>query len=385
MKKAYFIIIVLGLIISASAFYIEDIDSIEVKNAYVSGHILRVSAAHQGVLSDMLPDEGTFITKGSLLFRVNTITDDFNIDILKEELRSAINTEALNCAKQIVARAEVAQKEVELEYEKYDLKLNTDLFDRSVITKNKLVEKEHLVNAKESQLSTSKAELKYIEYANKTPLLKRPSVTYVKQKIHEALMRRELGVGMAPYDGYVYKLLAYPGQYVEPGDEILVFVPKNKMEFEVNVLETQLKFFSPGKQVEIIADVLEKEQVLYGSVKSIVPSISSAFSQYPRNNTDSNWIKVSQRVPVIISINDQASIEHWYDLPVGSSVSVKVAKEVRVGSIEIDKANDASAAEHALSEVTHANRLDHNEYLTELLAQMLSEIDAELLALCDGG
>jgi hypothetical protein len=61
-------------------------------------------------------------------------------------------------------------------------------------------------------------------------------------------------------------------------------------------------------------------------VHAIVPSTAASLSGVPRRNTDSNWIKVSQRVPVLISF-DEADRDRVRRLPTDSSVTVRLKEE----------------------------------------------------------
>jgi membrane fusion protein (multidrug efflux system) len=72
-------------------------------------------------------------------------------------------------------------------------------------------------------------------------------------------------------------------------------------------------------KVEIISDV-HKGISLKGHIHSIVPSTAASFSPIPRNNMDSNWIKVSQRIPVLVEIDEKDKSL----LPIGSSSKLHV-------------------------------------------------------------
>jgi multidrug resistance efflux pump len=129
----------------------------------------------------------------------------------------------------------------------------------------------------------------------------------------------------APFDGYVYEVLGFPSAYARAGESQVVFVPSERPTVEANVLESELKFIKPGLRVTIVPDASKERESIEAYIHSIVPSSAATFSKLPRNNVDSNWIKVSQRVPVLISLLDSKSKTEL--LPIGTSVTVLIPKE----------------------------------------------------------
>jgi membrane fusion protein (multidrug efflux system) len=81
--------------------------------------------------------------------------------------------------------------------------------------------------------------------------------------------------------------------------------------------------------VTVVPDVGGGKRIYSGIIQSIVPSVAATFSQLPRNNLDSNWIKTSQRIPVLITLAPPTG--DVAPLPLGSSV--KVIIDVRQAAV----------------------------------------------------
>jgi len=117
-------------------------------------------------------------------------------------------------------------------------------------------------------------------------------------------------------------VLVYPGRYVKKAENLLILIPKEEQVIEANVLESEISLISPGTAVMVVPDVGGGKRRFSGVVQSIVPAVAATFSPLPRNNLDSNWIKTTQRIPILITL--APSSEKTSELPLGSSVKVFV-------------------------------------------------------------
>ena len=84
--------------------------------------------------------------------------------------------------------------------------------------------------------------------------------------------------------------------------------------------ETELTYVRPGQTVAISVDTYP-DVTWKGTVSSISPASGSSFSLLPAQNTTGNWVKVVQRIPMLVSIDDMAGKP---PLRVGMSVTVGV-------------------------------------------------------------
>jgi len=101
-----------------------------------------------------------------------------------------------------------------------------------------------------------------------------------------------------------------------------MFVP-DELWVIANYKETQLADMRPGQPVDVAIDAYPGRK-LSGHVASVQPGSGTAFSLLPAENATGNYVKVVQRVPVKITI------DNWPpDLPVGPGMSVVPWTKVR--------------------------------------------------------
>jgi multidrug resistance efflux pump len=124
----------------------------------------------------------------------------------------------------------------------------------------------------------------------------------------------------SPVNGYVAAVWAYPGQVMEPGTLIVTLFDISDTWAIANVSEDDLYKIEPGQPVDVTVDSLGGLN-LKGSVVGIAAASAATFSLLPANNTTGNFIKVTQLVPIKISIENPA---HYILIP-GTSVEVKIA------------------------------------------------------------
>jgi membrane fusion protein (multidrug efflux system) len=90
-----------------------------------------------------------------------------------------------------------------------------------------------------------------------------------------------------------------------------------------NFKESQLEYLQEGKKVKIRVDAFADEAVT-GTIQSLSEATGAKFSLLPPDNSSGNFIKVTQRVPVKISIDNQAALKN--KLRAGMSVFITVDK-----------------------------------------------------------
>ena len=123
----------------------------------------------------------------------------------------------------------------------------------------------------------------------------------------------------APFDGVIANRAVAPGQFVQPGSNLMALVPIQKSFITANFKETQLVDIHPGQKVEVNVDALKRD-TFEGVVDSISPASGAEFSLLPPDNATGNFTKITQRFPVKILLPPEVSLK----LRPGQSVSVSV-------------------------------------------------------------
>jgi membrane fusion protein (multidrug efflux system) len=93
------------------------------------------------------------------------------------------------------------------------------------------------------------------------------------------------------------------GQFIQPGAPVFTEVNGNELWIVANFKESQIKNIHVGKPVRILVDGYPK-QPLQGKVVSISNATGAKFSLLPPDNATGNFIKVTQRIPVRIEIEN---------------------------------------------------------------------------------
>lgn len=124
---------------------------------------------------------------------------------------------------------------------------------------------------------------------------------------------------VAASDGYVGEKNVEVGQTVNAGSTLLTVIPKH-VYITANFKETQMGNMRVGQPVDIKVDAY-KGVTFHGHVESINPASQNTYALVPAQNATGNFVKVTQRIPVRIAIDDPRSD---YPLRPGMSVETSV-------------------------------------------------------------
>jgi membrane fusion protein (multidrug efflux system) len=137
------------------------------------------------------------------------------------------------------------------------------------------------------------------------------------------LDQAELNLGytrvLAPVSGEVTKSVVV-GLNVDPGEQLLTVVPLDQVWITANFKETQLKHMRPGQKVEITCD--SNGRSYQGHVDSIAGATGPIFSLLPPENATGNYVKIVQRIPVKVVLEQGENRDH--QLRPGMNVEAKV-------------------------------------------------------------
>lgn len=125
---------------------------------------------------------------------------------------------------------------------------------------------------------------------------------------------------IAPVSGIIGRKMVEAGQRVQPGQQLLTIIPVDDLWITANFKETQLQKMKPGQPVTIRADASGRDY--HGHVDSLGGATGSRFSLLPPENATGNYVKVVQRVPVRIVLEQGENNDHR--LRPGMSVEPRV-------------------------------------------------------------
>ncbi len=296
-KKKRMIIPLLLLLIAAAVggyfWYINMQDFVSTDDAYVDANSVSISSKMLGRINYLGTDEGDTVKAGQVLVRL----DDNDL-----KAQEAAAKAGLELAKNSIPLAQVNLSRAQDDYNR-----GLSQYKSGIITKEQY---DHLQKA----LEAAKAELN-IE------LTKIPEAKTRIGVIESQLANTTI---TAPMDGVVAKRWVLTGDVVQPGQPIFTIYDLKNIWITANLEETKLAHVKLGEPVEIDVDSYPNIK-FYGKVFEIGNYTASEFSLIPPNNASGNFTKVTQRVPIKISIDDPENTHNVQPvLRPGMSVEISV-------------------------------------------------------------
>jgi membrane fusion protein (multidrug efflux system) len=165
----------------------------------------------------------------------------------------------------------------------------------------------------EEKLKAAEANLKAIQ-------ARKANTQAAQAAVEEARAALDTGTIKSPVDGIVGKVTIRPGSVVRAGVPLFPIVDGSKWWVDANFKETDLTRIHPGQKATVSIDMYPGKE-FSGVVEAVGPASTTAFSLLPSQNASGNWIKLTQRFPVRVSLSlkpDDAQMR------VGASASVSV-------------------------------------------------------------
>jgi membrane fusion protein (multidrug efflux system) len=150
------------------------------------------------------------------------------------------------------------------------------------------------------------------------------SLEQAKAQRDQAQLNLDYTTVTAAQPGRIVQLGAAVGQYAQSGTSLTMFVP-DEIWVTANFKETQLDAMRPGQPATLSIDAYP-ERTIRGHVASVQPGSGTAFSLLPAQNATGNFVKIVQRVPVKIVLDNPPP-----DVALGPGMSV-------VPTVQIDRA-----------------------------------------------
>lgn len=306
--------------------------NITTDNAFIESNIHPVSARISGTVIAVHIKDNQLVKKGDLLVELDPA--DYRIAAEKAEaaVGVALNETSGDTSQVAATRAAVQSAKARQEQSILDLKRGEALFDREVIPKEQLDRLRTNQRVASAQLQEATEQLKRAE-----ALAGIASGAGIKARIREKLAElseSRLKVTytriMAPADGYITRKGVETGATIQPGQALMAIVPLGGSWVTANFKESQLTYIKPGQKVIFKVDAYPGKS-FSGTVESIMAGTGAAFSLLPPENASGNYVKVVQRIPVKILI-DQAS-DPGHQLRVGMSVIPTVQTDRSAGQV----------------------------------------------------
>ena len=300
-KKKRFILPVLFLLIAAvlvAVYWFMFLRNyVSTDDAYVDANQLDVSPKILGRITRLSANEGDSITQGELLVQL----DD-------SDLKAQEKQEMANVAEN---QHNVSLAQVALELAENDYHRTAELYKDSVVTWDKFDRTEKAYRMAQAQVMIARAQ-----------------VNTSQAKLNVVQTQLENTKIFSPMTGVIAKKWVLPGDVVQPGQPIYTVYDLKNVWVTANFEETKLASIHLDDPVEISVDTYSGMQ-FEGRVFLIGAVTASQFSLIPPNNASGNYTKVTQRVPVRISIQQKPGSEGSDPVVLLPGMSVEVKVRVR--------------------------------------------------------
>ncbi|MGE5246184.1 MAG: HlyD family secretion protein [Betaproteobacteria bacterium] len=134
-------------------------------------------------------------------------------------------------------------------------------------------------------------------------------VQQAKAALEQAELNLKYATVIAPVAGVVSRKAVEIGQVVQAGQPLMAIIPLDDVWITANFKETQLRNMRPGQPATIEVDAYGRRK-FKGHVDSIAAATGARFSLLPPENATGNYVKVVQRVPVKIVLENGQDRNH---------------------------------------------------------------------------
>lgn len=284
-------------------------------NAYVNADVINISPKVGGYIEKVYVQNNQFVHKGDKLIQIDP--NDYQLQVAQANAKNiqtkgqlAVAQEQVNVAKSNLTKAQSSLQTATNMANRY-IKLYKDDAGSLQDAQKYINQRVQAEKAKDEALSSLKQAMIHVEIA-------KAQVGEAKVGQDNANLNLSYTTLVAPDDGYVSNLKIYKGQLVSQGQPLFGFIDNKKWWIDANFKETDLDRIKPGQKVEVKLDMYNHTYT--GKVDSVSYATGSVFSLLPAENATGNWVKVTQRFPVKITLKNSSK----YPLRVGASAEVKV-------------------------------------------------------------
>ena len=286
------IIIIAAVIIGGINWYMGQKGFVNTDDAFIDADRLELGSKILGRIVNLNFDEGDTIKAGQLVAEIDST------DIIARLNQAKI---ALENAKTNITLSQVHLDKAQLDFDRAKSQFQ-----------NKVIPQEQFDNA-QNRLAAAKAEL---NIANSRIPAAQSEIKVIQTQLNNTKIYSSLG-------GVIAKKWTLVGDIISPGQPIYSIYNINKIWVTAEIEETNINALNLGDTVEIDVDAYPNHSFT-GKIYQIGSNTAAQFSLIPPSNASGNFTKVTQRIPVKISIANESGKPLKFGLLPGMSVEVKI-------------------------------------------------------------
>ncbi|MGO2278308.1 MULTISPECIES: HlyD family secretion protein [unclassified Psychrobacter] len=308
----------------------------QTNNAFVKGQTTIISPQVSGYVTKVAVQDFANVKAGDLLIKIDDRTFQQQLEQAQANTEVAVTNRSTNEQDTQTSQAQIEARRADL----YSAQINVESTLEDVNRYQGLdaigaVSKAEVAHIK-AQLAQARAGVQQAEANLQAAQENREKTSGSRSSLDANIKNAEAGVKQAqinldntiitaPESGQLSQVSVKEGQYVSAGTQLMYIVPKG-IWIIANFKETQIASMAVGEPATIHVDALGGAKFT-GHVSNISPATGSEFSAAAANPATGNYIKIAQRIPVRIDL-DQNQPELARLRP-GMSVSVDVDTDIK--------------------------------------------------------
>lgn len=318
-------IVIVGVLIGGISWYKDYSRYFTTDDSHVESDFVSVSPKIMGRIKQLYVQEGDSVKAGQLVAELDST------DLFAQKLQ-AIAAKAQTQASKVQAEAKLAFDQENIKVQEVGVSRAQEDFNRAksqfagdVITKEQFDHAKKSLETAQAQYAAAKSQLdvsrSQIASAASAIESSNAQINVIKTQINNTKL-------YAPIDGLVAKRWLLAGDVVQPGQSIYTINNTSKFWIIVFLEETKVGRLHVGQSSKFYIDAFPNV-TFTGKIFSIGTSTAAQFSLIPASNASGNFTKVTQRVPLKISIDGTESGENVknFNFLSGMSSEVKIIKE----------------------------------------------------------
>ena len=293
------------------------------ENAYVGANQVEVTALVAGTVVKVYVRDQQQVKAGDALFDIDPANYEIALQRAQAQLDMARQAASQETAGISSAEALVAQRRAEESQAASDWTRNQELMKSGFLSpqggqaaRTRLATAQAATRAAEADVAKARSALGRGGDEN-------AQVQSALAAVKAAQLDLDRTHVVSSTAGTIANLTLRPGNSVTPAVPLFVVISNQEYWVDANFKETELKDIRVGQHVDIHSDVYP-DRTFHGVVQSVSGGSGAAFSLLPPQNATGNWVKVTQRVPVRIRVEDP---DPQHPLRIGTTATVKVSKK----------------------------------------------------------
>ncbi|MBW8908222.1 MAG: HlyD family secretion protein [Mesorhizobium sp.] len=295
-------------LVAGGYYYVVGGQVMTTDNAYIQAQSLGVSTDVSGTVDEIDVHDNDAVKKGQVLFRLRPASFQTALAGAEAQLGTVRNQVLTLQASYQQSLAAIDQAQADIPYYEAAFQRQQDLLKTSTASKATFDSAQHDLVAARQKVIVAKAQaqsmLAQLGGDAGQPVEKNPFYLQAQSAVDDAQRNLNDAIVKAPFDGIVTNVDALQvGKYLPASQPAFSLVSSTDIWIAAEPKETEITYVRPGQKATISIDGYPGD-VWHGTVGSISPASSSSFSLLPAQNTSGNWVKVVQRIPMRLTIDD---------------------------------------------------------------------------------